>query len=263
MVGGIADISTARLYADVQVRSKLIEELTKQLDIDVKEFTPKSVRVPEELLPLIQLAASRDMPVLQLRNVRPPSGLQVPAVRIGAGLGALAAIVLIGGAFILAQQRAGVQHKLDTLSKELAQLQRNERAHLREEARLIHLQGLIQEGPVWSQQQAAIGDIIPETSIVLDRLTGVETRRITFAAARSENSRWYAGGKWSSDSSIAIDLYASVDNREMIPRLRQSFIDDPRFDVESKGPELPDRLAVRLTSNGPFGQPVSEGDADE
>ena len=259
MVGGLLSISKARLYADADIRSKLVAELDDHLDLAIEEYSPDFARVPEELLPLVQLAVNNEKPVIDLRNVKPPSGLQLPAVRMTAGLGVLAAIVLIGGFIVLAQQRAGAETRLSKLRTELMQLQRNERVHLREEARLIHIKSLYQDDPVWTTQNAAIVDLLPETGLVIDRLTGSETRSTTFSASRSESGRRYAGGKWSSADHVSIDLYASVDDRAIVPRLRQTFIDDPRFDVESKGPELPDRLVFALTS-----KPVKpEGDDDE
>jgi len=179
--------------------------------------------------------------------VMPARGLEVPAVRIGLGLAALAAIVLIGAVLFFSGQKSALRKRVTTLRNELVQLQSKNREHQREEARLIHLQSWIGQEPKWTGEIASLTEILPERGVVVDRLIGTEAREVSFSAQRSGQGRRYEGGKWSSTSLTEFDMHASVDDRHLVQDLRQRLIDDPRFDVESKGPELPDRLVFRVT----------------
>ncbi|NEQ53504.1 MAG: hypothetical protein F6K11_25770 [Leptolyngbya sp. SIO3F4] len=201
---------------------------------------------------------------MQLRRVRPPTGFQLPQIRIAAGLTGLAFIIIVGGWIVLAQQRASIRSKISKLRTELGQLQAKERAHLREEARLTHLDSFIQQDAVWSDHLGAINELIPERGIVVDRLVGSETLSVSFVAQRDSRGRRYAGGNWSESTSLVFDMNASVSDRTEITSFRQKLIDDPRFEVDSQGPELPDRFLFELTSTMQSTKDrSSEGNSDE
>lgn len=263
MVGGISEIKSGYVHAEPGLRKELMRLLGDEIGVVLHEVPAVIGSAPQEILPLMLLAETDSTPVMQLRRVRPPTGLQLPQIRIAAGLAALALIVVVGGWIVLAQQRASVQSKIGKLQTELGQLQGKERAHLREEARLTHLEAFIQNEPVWSDHLVAINELIPERGIVVDRLVGSESHSVSFIAQRDSRGRRYAGGSWSESTSLVFDLNASVGDRSEITRFRQKLIDDPRFEVESQGPELPDRFLFELTSTmQPSGDTSSEEDSD-
>lgn len=248
MQSGLEPIERIVLHADGVIAPELAALVRKELAIPMRSFEASVRGMPAELWPLMAMAQSKADPVLSLRRVMPARGLQVPGVRIAAGLSAFAAIVLIGVVLVLSRQKAGLEKRIGTLRNELVKLQASNREHLREEARLVHLQSWLARDTRWTTEMAALSDIIPERGVVVDRLVGTEAREVSFSPARSGQGRRYEGGKWSSSAMTEFDLHASVDDRNLINQLRQRLIDDPRFDVESKGPELPDRLVFRVTS---------------
>ena len=247
MLSGIEPIEKIVLHSDGPIGAELSKLIAEQLTIPIVKYEPSVRGMPAELWPLMAIAQSGGDPVLLLRRVMPARGLEVPAIRIGLGLGALAAIVLIGAVVFLSGQKATLRKRVSSLRNELVQLQSKNRAHLREEARLIHLQNWIGQEPNWTDEIASITEILPERGVVVDRLVGTESREVSFSAARSGQGRRYEGGNWKNAELTEIDLHASVDDRHLVQDLRQRLIDDPRFDVESKGPELPDRLVFRVT----------------
>ncbi|RNC81522.1 MAG: hypothetical protein ED559_06940 [Phycisphaera sp.] len=264
MVGGLREINAGYVHAEPGLRRDLMQHLGDEFSGVLHEVPSVIGSAPQEILPLMLLAESNSLPVMQLRRVRPPAGFQLPQIRIAAGLAALAFIIIVGGWIVLGQQRASVRSRIGKLRTELGQLQVKERAHLREEARLTHLEALIQNEPVWSGHLGAINELIPEKGIVVDRLVGSESHAVSFVAQRDSRGRRYAGGNWSESTSLVFDLNASVGDRGEITRFRQKLIDDPRFDVESQGPELPDRFLFELTSTMQLSNyRSSEGSSDE
>jgi len=247
MLGGMESISRIVLHADGPIGPELSGLITRELAVPLVTFEPPVLGMPAELCPLMAIARAGESPVLLLRRVMPARGLEVPAVRIGLGLAALAAIVLIGAVLFFSGQKSALRKRVTTLRNELVQLQSKNREHQREEARLIHLQSWIGQEPKWTGEIASLTEILPERGVVVDRLIGTEAREVSFSAQRSGQGRRYEGGKWSSTSLTEFDMHASVDDRHLVQDLRQRLIDDPRFDVESKGPELPDRLVFRVT----------------
>lgn len=248
VVAGLRQIRSGYLHAHADIREELATKLTRQEGYNFRpvpgEHDPKLL----EALPLMLLASSKEAPVISLRRVRPPTGLALPKVRIAAGLAALVLIVVIGGWIVLSGERSKLRGQVNSLRSELMQLQSKERAHLREEARLIHLKSFMDEDPTWTSHLAAINDLLPEDGLIVNRIAGAAERGVGFSASRDSSGRRYAGGRWSLNEQVSFDLQASVSEREMVPTFRQRLIDDPRFEVESKGPELPDRLAFKLTS---------------
>lgn len=248
MLAGLEPFERIVLHADGVIGPELTGQIAKELTIPLTSFEATVRGMPAELWPLMAMALPKAEPVLSLRRVMPARGMQVPGVRIAAGLSALAAIVLIGAVLILSGQKAGLAKRVGTLRNELVQLQASNREHLREEARLIHLQSWLERETRWTTEMASLAELLPERGVIVDRLIGSEAREVTFAAARSGQGRRYEGGKWSHSALTEFDLHASVGDRNLVRELRQRLIDDPRFDVESKGPELPDRLVFRVTS---------------
>ncbi|GAB5495290.1 MAG: hypothetical protein Phyf2KO_03700 [Phycisphaerales bacterium] len=248
MVGGIREIRAGYVHAEPGIRKELMSQLHQDLGDVLHEIPAVIGSAPQEVLPLMLLAESDSPPVMQLRSVRPPAGLQLPQIRIAAGLVVFVLIIVVGGWLVLAQQRDSVRNKIGKLRTELGQLQSREREHLREEARLTNIEAFVQQKPVWSDHLVAIQELVPEKGIVVDRLVGSGDYSVSFVAKRDAQGRRYAGGKWSESTSLVVDMNASVDDRNEITRFRQILIDDPRFEVESQGPELPDRFTFRLTS---------------
>lgn len=248
MLAGLEPLERIVLQADGVIAPQVKDLIQKELSVPLAGYDASVPGMPAELWPLMAMALSKRPPVFWLRRVRPPRGLQVPAVRIAAGLSALAAILLIGSALVLSRQKAGLEKRVSALRNELVQLQASNREHLREEARLIHLQSWLARDTQWTTEIASLTGIIPERGVVIDRLIGSESREVSFAPDRSGQTRKYEGGRWSRSAVIEFDLHASVKDRGLVREFRQRLIDDPRFDVESKGPELPDRLVFRVTS---------------
>ncbi len=264
LVGGLQELSAGYIHAECSLRKELVQQLGTEFSGALHEIPSVIGSAPQEILPLMLLAESDSPPVMQLRRVRPPTGFQFPQIRIAAGLTALAFIIIVGGWIVLAQQRASIRSKISKLRTELGQLQAKERAHLREEARLAHLDSYIQQDAVWSDHLGAINELIPERGIVVDRLVGSETLSVSFVAQRDSRGRRYAGGNWSESRSLVFDMNASVSDRTEITSFRQKLIDDPRFEVDSQGPELPDRFLFELTSTMQSTKDrSSEGNSDE
>ena len=247
MLSGLEPLERVVLHADGPIGAELSELISKELTVPLTKYEPTVQGMPAELWPLMAIAQAGEDPVLMLRRVMPARGLAVPAVRIGLGVSALAAIVLIGAVIFLSGQKSALRKRVTTLRNELVQLQSKNRVHQREEARLIHLQSWIGQEPKWTGEIASLAEILPERGVILDRLVGTEAKEVSFSAQRTGQGRRYEGGRWSNASLTEFDLHASVGDRHLIQDLRQRLIDDPRFDVESKGPELPDRLVFRVT----------------
>lgn len=248
MLTGIEPCSRILLHTDGAIGPELKSQMSKELSIPIEKFEPSSRGVPAEIWPLMALAQAGGDVVLNLRRVMPARGLAVPAVRVSIGLTALAAILLIGAMIFFSGQKAALGKRVSTLRTELMQLQGKNREHQREEARLIHLQSFIQRDMKWTDEIALLTEILPARGVVVDRLVGTEAKAIAFSAARSTNGRHYEGGKWSATALTEFDLHASVEQRHLVQEVRQSLIDDARFEVESKGPELPDRFVFRITA---------------
>ncbi len=247
MLTGIEPFSRIVMHADGAIGPELSKQVQAELSIPLLKYEPAQRGVPAEIWPLMALAQAGGEAVLNLRRVMPAKGLRVPAVRIAIGLSSLAAILLIGSMIVLSGQKDALRKRVATLRNELSQLQSKNREHLREEARLVHLQSFIESDSKWTDEIASLSEILPERGVVVDRLIGTESRAVSFSAARTGQGRRYEGGKWTSTALTEFDLHASVENRNLVQEVRQRLIDDPRFEVESKGPELPDRFVFRVT----------------
>lgn len=247
MMSGLGEFSRVLLHADGVIGPELTAQMRKEIAIPLSAFEPGVRGLPAELWPLMALAQSGRPPVLRLRRVQPAQGLRVPAVRIALGLSSLAAIVLIGILLVLSSQKAELRKRVSTLRGELVQLQAKTRQLQRDEARFEHLKRWMEKDHSWTAEIAALTEVLPERGVVIDKLSGASAHTVTFEAARSSEGRRYTGGSWSNTAQTAFDLQASVTDRQLVQELRQRLIDDNRFEVESKGPELPDRLDFRVT----------------
>lgn len=251
MMSGLGEFSRVLLHCDGVIGPELAAQMKKEISIPLETFEPGVRGLPAELWPLMALALSGRSPVLRLRRVLPAQGLRIPAVRIALGLSSLAAIVLLGVLLVLSRQKAELRTKMSTLRGELVQLQTKTRELQRDEARLEHLKRWMEREHSWTAEIAALTEVLPERGVVIDKLSGESERKVAFEASRSSEGRRYTGGSWSSTAQTAFDLQASVTDRQFVQQLRQRLIDDNRFEVESKGPELPDRLDFRITVSPP------------
>jgi len=251
MMTGLGEFSRVLLHCDGVIGHELTAQMKKEISIPIETFEPSVRGLPAELWPLMALAQSGRPPVLRMRRVMPAQGLRIPAVRIAIGLSSLAAIVLFGVLLVLSRQKAELRTKMSTLRGELVQLQTKTRELQRDEARLEHLRRWMERDHSWTAEIAALAEVMPERGVVIDRLNGSSSREVVFEAARTGQGRRYTGGSWTGTGETSFDMQASVSDRQLVQQLRQRLIDDNRFEVESKGPELPDRLDFRITVSPP------------
>ncbi len=180
------------------------------------------------------------------------------ARRRQAALIAMLGLIVIGGVgFITADRSLG---RLRTELAEAQQREDNARKELDQffvkHARVSHFERWAGANADWLAYLEHLGGLMPDrTSGQLDQVTA----RIAATPAFSSGSGGaYLDGTWSAKTAVTFDLDGKVDSRQIASELRERLLGAGLYEVESQGPDVPDKFSIRLTARLPSPVPPAQ-----
>lgn len=119
--------------------------------------------------------------------------------------------------------------------------------YLRTRVRVEHLEKWMGARVDWLGHLDELVNRLPDPrSGVLDRLVGSGTITVGFKLPAPK--RRLADGEWFEEVRAQFDMAGTVKHRDVADALRQALVKDSEYDVESKGPDTPDRFDLMLTT---------------
>lgn len=164
---------------------------------------------------------------------------------------AFVALLVGGGLFTTARlDLARRQQRLDGLQERWAQQTRDYADYVRQRARVQHLDRWRTDKLDWvAQTQDLLGDLPDPAQLRLDGLVMNADSQVIYDRPRGENN--YSDKYWKSRTMGTISISGTMASREAADSLRSRLIADQQFEVESIGPDLPNRFEFRLHATGP------------
>lgn len=215
--------------------------------IGVPDTMPESERALAAPLAGLLAETILDRPTLDFANPRKmpdPSARRRQAVLAGV----LGLILLGGTGYIVADQR------LSRLRAELAEARAQEQSkrveldkYLVSHARLNHFEQWSGAKVDWLAHLKRLSDEMPDAKLgQLDQVIGRASAAPQFSL--SSGAR-YPAGTWSTRRNVTFDLSGRVESRQIASELRERLRDTGVFaNVETIGPELPDRFTLQLVT---------------
>ena len=211
---------------------------------------PEELRRAEAVLPLVPLIglfvgqlASREW--LDFANPRRAPD-RAARVRQAALLGVLAAIVIGGGAYVWGLNRLA---ELD--GRIAAEKARNEKLverysqHVRQKARLEHIERWSRLGVDWLAHLEWIGEQVPtDGSALVDQIDGTLEATVAFAS----RERQYTTGRWSQQQESRFRLRGRAQHRTAADDLRGRLVADRVYRVDTTGPDVPNQFDFTLVT---------------
>lgn len=195
-----------------------------------------------------------------MENAAPKSGIdfahphQAPDPRAVARkrvlVAAFLALLVGGGLFTTARlDLARRQQRLDELKQRWGQQTRDYADYVRQQARVQHLDRWRTDKLDWiAQMQHLVAELPDPGQMRLDGLVMNADTQVLYERPRGDNA--YADKYWSSRTLGTISISGTMASRETADSLRSRLIADQQYDVESIGPDLPNRFEFRLHASG-------------
>jgi len=221
--------------------------------------TPGSIDFPEKMpesdrlvaAPLIGLLAEEMLarPTLDFANPRKAPDLAA-ARRQKVMLGALAAIVAVGGAYVFAgNQLSDLKKRVDAASGRGNVLKGEYSSYLKEDARLGHIKQWTAAKTNWLAHTRWLSDQMPDPrQAVMDEVSGNLKAAVEFIP---KDGRYDTNG-WKVRQVTAIGIQGQIKQREIANDLRDRLVSSGVFlHVESKGADVADHFEFALTTARP------------
>ncbi|MBL8763995.1 MAG: hypothetical protein JNM07_06980 [Phycisphaerae bacterium] len=160
----------------------------------------------------------------------------------------LIGVFAIGGLYTTATRSlSSARAELESVNRQIAALSESHERALRARLRVEHARAWTGARMDWLAHFRSLCDQLPPTSeSVLDEITGRSVPEIAYAPAGG------VGGKaWSTRIQAVIDVSGSAVKREVADALRARLVADDRYQIKTKGPDLPDRYALTLATDRP------------
>ncbi len=163
---------------------------------------------------------------------------------------AFVALLVGGGLFTTARlDLARRQQRLDGLKERWAQQSRDYTDYVRQRARVQHLERWRSDKLDWvAQLQDLLDDLPDPAQLRLDGLVMNADTQVIYDRPRGENA--YSDKYWKSRTLGTISISGTMASRETADGLRKRLIADQQYEVESIGPDLPNRFEFRLHASG-------------
>ncbi|MGE3107342.1 MAG: hypothetical protein AB7G11_15810 [Phycisphaerales bacterium] len=203
-----------------------------------------------DLAPLIGLVGERMLgrATLDFANPRraPDAGA---AMRQRALLGALAAILVLGGAYTYARldlkQR---ESRLTQLTQEWGAQTTKYADFVRMKAKVAHVAQWRQTRFDWLAHVGFLNEQLPDTKdATLESISGRGDQDVIYARSPGDNA--YSKDAWSSSLRGTFTISGKVKRREIADALRLRIVDDKRYILDSKGADTADRFDWRLITS--------------
>jgi hypothetical protein len=163
-------------------------------------------------------------------------------------LGVLGVIVVGGGAGVLGMLRlAGIEEESARLQGTQGKLNEEYGRYLMVHARDRHVKQWMSNTPDWIGHLQAINQVFPDPATAqVDAINAVLDAKVTYIPD-SRDAR-YPNGKWVSPVRATIALDGRVKARESAEDFRGKLVAGNVYQVESRGPDTPDRFSYQLVT---------------
>lgn len=231
---------------------------------------PDSVKFPSDMpeeqrlmaAPLAGLIGERILAKPTLDFAHPRKAPDRAAQRRQKALLAALILLAVGGVgFLYTSMELGrLKQRLEDAREAGAELRKEQQAHLRDQARLGHLQAWRSAGVDWLAHANWISDQLPRTETQrarLDALRGRMSSRVEYTG----RSGAYDHSAWRLDQYAAFDLSGRASDRELVNQMRLRFVESPVYRVETRGADAADAFALDLVTT--HRSPLSNGSAPQ
>lgn len=211
-----------------------------------------SVAEAAALAPLVGLmvAQASDHPVFDFAHPRRAPDTTAGARRMVL-LGALGAIVVVGGGLVVADMQV---RRTAAAAKQAEREAREWGArvveHMRADARLRHTEQWLAADVDWVAHWAKISDSMPRPpEALLDSLGGSLTRaQVVFQPGGSGTARTYVTSGWKLSLEAVLHATGRMSNRIVGNQFRERLVADPTYLVESRGADTETRFDMDLVT---------------
>ena len=211
---------------------------------------PKGIPELERLaaVPLVGLLLESALERPALDFAKPRRGADPNAARRQRVLAAaLGLIVMVGGAWVYASAQLGaLDRSLKEAQARAGELRSEYNAYVREAARLEHLKQWTGAGIDWISHTRWLTDQMPDPrQAQLDQLSGRLKADVVFTP---RSGGVYDHDGWRLAQTASFSLAGKVKRRELADDFRDRLVNSQVFRVENKGPDVPDRFALELST---------------
>lgn len=250
------EIEAIMILGDDELAKRVARGCTAGMELPAEATAfPDFVELPGEMpaadrgavAPLVGLVAEPVIgrPTLDFLHPRKAPDLAA-ARRQRALLGALAAILLLGGGYTAMQlDLAARERKVDDLKESWASQQVTYAEYVRAKAKAEHVARWSANRVDWAAHLRLLNDQLPDPrQSQLDELAGRSIDAVQYN--RPKDRREYSESDWVSRLQATFTLAGRMKDRSVADMLRTRLVDDSRYRLESKGPDLPERYDWRL-----------------
>jgi hypothetical protein len=174
--------------------------------------------------------------------------------------GVLGVIVLGGIGYVLADQALSrYRTQLSESQARLEELTQDLRAYQVRHAKVSHASTWLGARVDWLGHVQRITDQLPAaTEGVADELIGRSVSTTVYKSGKQKSE--YLQGTWEQPAQILFDISGRVRSRQVASELRDDILKGSLYNVESQGPDTPDRYSFSLVTAtaSPLSQPAVE-----
>jgi hypothetical protein len=177
-----------------------------------------------------------------------------------AGLAALLALIVVGGAGYVAADRrlAALDREIATLAEQHRTLSAEYSRFLLDHARLHHAEAYLAGRVDWLAHLRRVSDLAPEAGQArFEALSGV-LRAGPVYVPRARGAR-YPDGSWSGQPQATIDMAGRVTSRVVAAEFRGRLVADATYRVESGSPDVDDRFDLSAVTT--LAVPAAQGES--
>jgi hypothetical protein len=221
------------------------ETVTVPPNVVLPERMPEGERAIAGPLAGLLLEQLIKRPTLDFANTRrvPDQGARV---RILAMCAVLALIVFGGFGFVAAKlELDDLRGERDVLAQQQADLRKQADASLAVQARASHLEQWSNLRPDWLKHFAETALQVPAEEVILDEFVASIRARISFAPKKGA---MFPDGEWVSSPAVVVKLAGNHRPGDGVARFRQMLLERGVYQVNSSGPDMPERFGLELTS---------------
>ncbi len=179
-------------------------------------------------------------------------------------LGVLGVIVVGGGSAVLGMMRlASIDDEIARLQGVQGKLNEEYGRYLMVHSRDMHIKMWRSGSPEWIAHLQAINEVFPDPAVAqMDAINATLDAKVVFVP-ESRDAK-YPAGKWTVPVRATIALDGRVKARESAEDFRGKLVAGNVYQVESRGPDTPDRFSYQLLTAKltPKADPPAAGKAD-
>lgn len=159
--------------------------------------------------------------------------------------------VLAAGWFLIDHDLSALRRESGALGSQARELTAEHRQHLRETARVGHLDRLMPSESVVSDVLSELHGHLPGPGpILIDQIRWTQEAQVDFRAASvgqgAARRRAFTGGNWIVSDDQRLTLSAATGRREDMLGVRESLLASGRYDLRTRAADVDDRLELDL-----------------